>query len=337
MDCSEIRSRWTSSTCETSHRATTLCSASSTRPRTCTLPFASHHGPRKPSDTFKAFRTVWITPFGAPLILRTDPDGSWGGEFAEQLDAIGCFFDPVPPEAHRIGSIERHNHLLRIIIEKLVESQGCVTEEHFDNIIAAATFAKNSGTWSSGRPPYVAAFGRVPRVGLDFINDPHSLTAGGTLGEAQQQAALLRAEAMKTIAETSASAAFRRTILRKTNNENTDNLEPGALVAYWRWTVRSHRKRGGYRMARYIGRDPDRSLWVQTGTNTVKVAPNQVRRALGYESWTPSPEDMATLRQARGEPPQRREHRRRDTTSCTTIRRDGGPRRPLCSGHASTS
>ena len=225
---------------------------------------------RKPADTFKAFRTAWITPFGALLILRTDPDGSWGGEFAEQLDAIGCFFDPVPPEAHhRIGSIKRHNHLLRIIIEKLVESQGCVTEEHFDNIIAAATFAKNSGTWSSGRPPYVAAFGRIPRVGLDFINDPHSLTAGGTLGEAQQQAALLRAEAMKTIAETSASAAFRRAILRKTNNENTDNLELGALVAYWRWTVRSHRKRGGYRMARYIGRDPDRSLWVQTGTNTV--------------------------------------------------------------------
>ena len=254
---------------------------------------------RKPADTFRAFRTAWITPFGAPLILRTDPDGSWGGEFAEQLDAIGCFFDPVPPEAHhRIGSIERHNHLLRIIIEKLVESQGCVTEEHFDNIIAAATFAKNSGTRSSGRPPYVAAFGRIPRVGLDFINDPHSLTAGGTLREAQQQAALLRAEAMKTIAETSASAAFRRAILRKTNNENTDNLEPGALVAYWRWTVRSHRKRGGYRMARYIGRDPDRSLWVQTGTNTVKVAPNQIRRALGYESWTPSPEDMASLRQA---------------------------------------
>ena len=101
---------------------------------------------------------------------------------------------------------------------------------------------------------------------------------------------------MKAIAEASASSTLRRTLLRKTNPENILEPMPGSLLAYWRWTTRSHRKRGGYRIARYLGKDPDnRTLWLQLGSQTARVAHNQVRDVFGYEQFVPTPEDVKAL------------------------------------------
>ena len=134
---------------------------------------------------------------------------------------------------------------------------------------------------------------------MDFINDERGLIAGSTTAEAQQQAAMMRCEAMKAIAEASASSTLRRALLRKTNPENLLEPTPGSLLAYWRWTTRSHRKRGGYRIARYLGKDPDnRTLWLQSGSQTVRVAHHQVRDVFGYEQFVPTPEDVKALHDA---------------------------------------
>lgn len=48
---------------------------------------------------------------------------------------------------------------------------------------------------------------------MDFINDARGLIAGSTTSEAQQPSALMRSEAMKAIAEASASLTLRRELL----------------------------------------------------------------------------------------------------------------------------
>ena len=255
---------------------------------------------RRPDDVLKGFQDAWFRNFGFPLQLNVDDDGCFKGNFHDAMDDAGVFLHFIAPEAHhQIGTIERHNGTLRTILEKIVDSTPCATTDEIDRAVISGVYAKNAATWTSGRPPYIAAFGKIPRVGMDFINDERGLIAGSTTAEAQQQAAMMRCEAMKAIAEASASSTLRRALLRKTNPENILEPTPGSLLAYWRWTTRSHRKRGGYRIARYLGKDPDnRTLWLQSGSQTVRVAHNQVRDVFGYEQFVPTPEDVKALHDA---------------------------------------
>ena len=253
---------------------------------------------RKPSDVFSAFRSAWLQNFGYPMRLSVDDDGAFKAEFDDKVTEGGTHLNVVPPEAHhQLGTIERHNSTLRMLLERIVDSSPCSCPEDIDNALIAGVQAKNSATWSSGRPPYIAAFGKIPRFGTDLLSDPRALVSGSTHAEAQQQSALMRAEALKALAEASASSTLRRALLRKTNVEHDIDPVPGSLLAYWRWTVRSHRKRGGYRIARYLGKDPDgRNFWVQSGSQTVRVAKNQIREVFGYEQYVPSAEDLQALK-----------------------------------------
>ena len=45
--------------------------------------------------------------------------------------------------------------------------------------------------------------------------------------------------------------------------------------------------------------DPDgKSIWAQINTTTIKIAGNQIRTACGWESWSPTREDIAILKDA---------------------------------------
>ena len=86
---------------------------------------------------------------------------------------------------------------------------------------------------------------------------------------------------------------MRRALLRKTPHETEKEAPAGSIVAYWRWTSRSGKKRGGYRLARMLGMDPDKKrYWLQSGTNTLKVAKHQLRLAHGFEQWEPDGDDI---------------------------------------------
>ena len=166
-------------------------------------------------------------------------------------------------------------------------------------VATAASFAKNACTWSAGRPPYIAAFGRIPRMGLDLISDENGFVAGSTRSEVHHQASLLRAEAQQHLAAMSVDAGFRRALLRKSSTEQIVDVPIGSVVAYWRWTAKSSKKRGGFKLARLLGRDPDgKSMWLQAGTNTIKVAQHQLRIARGFEQWNPDYSDIKQLRAA---------------------------------------
>ena len=256
---------------------------------------------RLPEEVLRKFVQTWSQPFGFPLVCRLDADGSFRAAFEEHLDATGTFADFVPPEAHhRMGLIERHNATLRAIAERVIDAQGVVGFNQMEMAIAGATFSKNSCTWSSGRPPYIAAFGRIPRHGgLDLLSDQHRLAVGSTQGQMHQLADTLRAEAQQQIAAMTVDSSFRRALLRKAKPSPEDEYVIGDTLAYWRWTTRSGKKRGGYKLARMLGFDPDgKSLWVQSGTNTIKLAREQARKAYGFEAWHPDPSDLQALRMA---------------------------------------
>ena len=255
---------------------------------------------RTPEEVNRQFQLAWARPFGYPLRLRTDPDGSFRSTFEEAMDEAGVYIDYIPAEAHhKIGLIERHNATYREIMERVIDSQGISGPDQMEILTAMTSHAKNSCTWSTGRPPYIAAFGRIPRQGLDLLNDPNGLVTGQTRSHAQQFADTIRAEAQQHIAAMAVDSSLRRALLRNTQPQNSDIPEIGATVAYWRWTARSGKKRGGYKLARLLGRDPDgKSMWLQAGTNTIRVAPHQLRIARGFECWNPDYQQIKELRTA---------------------------------------
>ncbi|CAJ1354878.1 unnamed protein product [Effrenium voratum] len=250
---------------------------------------------RLPTDVAQVLRQLWLTPFGFPLTFKTDVDGSFQAEFDDQLSEGGTFVDFVPPESHhRMGLIERHNATLRTLAERIVDVQAATGDMDIDRVLTAACFAKNSCAWHAGRPPYVAAFGRIPRVGLDLILDPRALACGSTEAEAQQKADVLRAEAQQQLA--AMSPFFAKLNLKQMNHLDAP---PGSIVAFWRWGHRSGKKRGGYKLGRILGKDPDgQSCWLQRGGSSVKVARHQIRTALGIEGWNPDAEDLKSLKLA---------------------------------------
>jgi hypothetical protein len=255
---------------------------------------------RSPEEVEFQFVSHWARVFGFPLRMKADPDGSFRGYFEASMDQAGVFVDFIPAESHhRIGLIERHNSVLRDLMERIIDSRAVSNEAMMEQAVVAACFAKNSCTWSSGRPPFIAAFGRIPRMGTNLLSDSRGLVTGQTRDELQKEADLLRIEAQQHLAAMSIDSNLRRALLRKSTTTGPQDLPVGSIAAYWRWTAKSGKKRGGYKLARILGRDPDgKSLWLQAGTNTIKVAPHQIRPALGFEQWTPSYEDIKSLRSA---------------------------------------
>jgi hypothetical protein len=136
-------------------------------------------------------------------------------------------------------------------------------------------------------------------MGMNLLSDQHGLVAGRTREQAQREADYMRAEAQQHLSAMSVDSNLRRALLRKSTSNQLQELPVGSIAAYWRWTAKSGKKRGGFKLARVLGRDPDnKSIWLQAGTNTVKVAPHQSRPALGFEQWNPNYDDIKALRSA---------------------------------------
>ena len=148
----------------------------------------------------------------------------------------------------------------------------------------------------------MAVFGQIPRVPGGLLQDDRSLCYKPEQTDNFTRPEILRAEAVKALAEINASAALRRALLRKTATTIRRDLLPGQPCAFWRWQNprgRATRKRGGWTMARFLSYDPDlKSAWVHSGTTTMQVAVKQVRAACGFESWTPDKADIDLLHDA---------------------------------------
>ena len=175
----------------------------------------------------------------------------WQGSFKNFTDQAGVHCSVVPAEAHhKIGLIERHNAVLRDCLERIVDNQSAATAEDMEIALSAALHGKNSLVHHLGRPPCMAAFGRLPRLPEELLSDPNGLVTGESASDMHRKAELYRCEATKAIAEMQASSAIRKALLRKTALQGSalPDVHPGSRVAYWRWQHRRKgiKKRGGY-------------------------------------------------------------------------------------------
>ena len=162
----------------------------------------------------------------------------------------GIDYVVIPAEEHwKLGKIERRNSLLRTTCEKMIDEHGVATRQHLGEIVIVALDALHSSTYTHGRSPYQAVFGRVPRPQGDLLSDSRSLIISPNHDRQLLQPELLRAqEEVSTLMQVTASQGVKRAILRKTRGQQElTNLQPGQPVAYWRWSTRARqRKRGAW-------------------------------------------------------------------------------------------
>ena len=256
---------------------------------------------RQPSTTLKMMKQLWYHPLGLPQHVTVDPDTIFLGETEDWHHRYAINYDIIPAEEHwRIGKIERRNSLMRSLVERLVDHHGITSREVLDDAITAATFSLNSSTYTYGRSPFQAVFGRIPRPLGDLVSDEKALVISPSKDEHQLRPELLRAEATTTLMQLSASQAVRRGLLRKTRQQQELHMQPGQTIAFWRWQGRARQhKRGSWSLGRFLAYDPDRkSCWIQVGKTSTKVGLGQVRLGTGWETWTPSEEDVKLLRDA---------------------------------------
>ena len=117
---------------------------------------------RTPQSVLECLDTMWFKPYGYPLQIKTDCDGAFQGAFIDAANENGIHVDYASPENHaEIGLVERHNSTLRSILERIVDCRGVTDDFNMKIAITAALFGKNACTWTHGRPPFIAALGRI--------------------------------------------------------------------------------------------------------------------------------------------------------------------------------
>ena len=237
-------------------------------------------------------------------MIVADPDTAFRGNFEEKVTSLGVMLEFCPAEAHwMIGMVERRNSILRLTIEKLTDQFGISTLEEVPLIITSALHAANSSTFTRGRTAYQAVFGRIPRMPDAVLANETCLASSSDIARMDNPAAkadMVSAEAIKHIVDLNVSKQLRRALLRKTQNTRVPELQPGQQCAFWRWTKRGLKKRGGWVVSRFLSWDPsypNKMAWIKSGTTTLVTA-EQLRPATGFEHWTPSREDIAALKEA---------------------------------------
>ncbi|CAE8672696.1 unnamed protein product, partial [Polarella glacialis] len=247
---------------------------------------------RTPPEVLQLIRTLWLRPFGFPVVLVLDQDGAFMGDVKDYFEAAGVEIRYAAAEAHhQIGRVERHNYILRRILEKVIDAMAVVDDEGFEAALDAALYAKNSGIKHYGRTPYQVAFGRVPRLPGFLLDEPSGLITASNQSESHVRQDIYRAEAIKAMAEAQVDSELTKAILRQTvHTHESDKLVPGARCAFWRDQVRNRKgSRGAYVLGTFVRFDDSK-----TGFQNAWVMSSGRLRM----NWIPDPQDVAALKSA---------------------------------------
>ena len=104
-------------------------------------------------------------------------------------------------------------------MEKIIDATPAVIKEQMKIVGLAAANTKNSLLRRCGRSPFMAAYGRQPRLPNELLPDEAVSThlLNMEQDEVLQFADQCRMEAMKAFAETAASTQLRNAFLRQTH------------------------------------------------------------------------------------------------------------------------
>ena len=193
----------------------------------------------------------------------------------------------------------------RDAFEKVVDQFAAVTDDEIDDAIVQTTHGKHLTVKQYGRSAYQAAFGRAPRVPGELGGDPHSLIVASNMEDDGHWEDARTLSSRRAIMDWNINDEIRRSILKKVQAAGADDFRVGLKVAYWREHVVRGRKRKGYVLYIFAGYDgglrgrgENNNAWVVSGGRHIQVSRRQLRRAVGFETWTPSKEDINALRRA---------------------------------------
>lgn len=116
--------------------------------------------------------SILIDPFGVPLVILCDQDGSFEGKVADSLTVLGVQRLAVPTQGHYdMGDIERNNAVWRQMLVKTIDAMQATQYWDIDVCVSAVNNAKNQSTRRGGRSPEQDVFGRVPRMPQSLLSD----------------------------------------------------------------------------------------------------------------------------------------------------------------------
>ena len=132
---------------------------------------------RSPDHVLDVMHEIWYRPFGLPLSITLDSDGAYLASNQAWHQHLGIEHNVIPAEeSWRLGKIGRRNALMRTLAERLIDQTGAVTRHDLDLILTAVLNSMNTSTYTYGRSPCQAVFGRIPRPIGDILSDQTALS-----------------------------------------------------------------------------------------------------------------------------------------------------------------
>ena len=132
---------------------------------------------RVPDHVLNKMIEIWYKPLGLPVSITVDADTCYQAKNQAWHQNLGIEYDIIPTEeAWRLGKIGKRNALMRTLAERLIDQNAAVTRRQLDEILVAVVFSMNSSTYTYGRSPYQAVFGRIPQPVGDILSDSKALT-----------------------------------------------------------------------------------------------------------------------------------------------------------------
>ncbi|CAK0896632.1 unnamed protein product, partial [Prorocentrum cordatum] len=267
---------------------------------------------RFPETAVSAFLEAWALPFGMPMAIAVDMDGSFMGYFTGRLESYGVNVSYCPPDAHwQIGTVERHNASWRWIWNRTCDACAVKTAEEVDMATIAVSEAKNNAVRRAGRSANRCALGRTPRIPGELLSDDHGLAAAANATNSQRvmNSDFYRMEANIHTAHFNYEQRVRKSLLRKTSHlrYDLDKLVAGQQVGCWRRGAKKRpsgkSSRPGFVIGTFLqwdsgqqGHGLGRNAWVRVGQTIKLFSREQLRPAIGFEQWVPDAKGIEVLK-----------------------------------------
>eukprot|EP00971_Amphidinium_carterae_P053794 1059449-Amphidinium_carterae.1 len=183
---------------------------------------------REAREVLNLVARIWFQCYGYPQEVVTDCDGAFRGEFSEHLVMRGVHHRIISGEAHwQLAGAERNNFVLKHMLVRLQDEQWAQTAEQFDLCLIQCLHARNSMLSRNGRSPFMAAFGRTPRVPTVLQDTRNSAVQLESLDPPAVRAEAVRHAAMRAFLATEQDAALRAACLRKPPEHVRYDFSPG--------------------------------------------------------------------------------------------------------------
>lgn len=287
---------------------------------------------RREDTVVKALIQGWFRFFGHPDCLVLDAEGAFRGfRFENLVSQAGIKIRFVPPDAHyQLGKAERHGATAKWMMRRLVNQFAACTGDEMTSLANMSMFAKNTLVRRCGASPAQWVYGRQPKIPAALLSEPEAVEAKQSMenSDAYLQIEMARHEAIKCFADFEFDQALRKAMLRK-GRPFRGPLEVGQKIAYYRYRNLNDGEGTveGYRQGMIIGLDPgpSGSVWIRNNRGrVVQASREQVRSVEGEEMWTPSTDDLRSLKDSeidlsqkhalafdqRGPPPSQQQDRR---------------------------